>query len=233
VAESVETLLEDGIAVVRLDDGKVNALSPAVVAGLGAALDRAEKEAAALLLLGREGVLCAGFDLRTMRAGPEAVRSLVTGGAELFLRFLASPLPVVVGCPGHALAAGALLLLSADQRLGAAGEARIGLNEVAIGMRLPIFAVEIARLRLSARHFARATVQAEIFGPEGALGAGYLDRVVPAPALEAAARAEAARLAGLPRGAFADAKRRAFGATLAAVRESLRADLAGLTGPAA
>ncbi|HET6303176.1 MAG TPA: crotonase/enoyl-CoA hydratase family protein [Myxococcota bacterium] len=233
MSEIVGTTLEDRILVVRLDDGKVNALSPAVVAALGAALDRAEQEAGALLLVGREGVLSAGFDLATMRAGPEAVRALVAAGAELFLRFLDSPLPVVVACPGHALAAGALLLLCADQRVAAAGEARIGLNEVAIGMRLPIFAVEIARLRLSARHFPRATAQAEIFGPEAALEAGYLDRVVPAPALEAAARAEAARLAALPRGAFGHAKRRAFGATVAAIRESLPDDLAGLTGPTA
>lgn len=233
MSESVGTSLEDGILVVRLDDGKVNALAPAVVAALGAALDRAEKEAGALLLVGREGVLSAGFDLKTMRTGPEAARALVAAGAELFLRLLDSPLPVVVGCPGHALAAGALLLLSADQRLGAAGEARIGLNEVAIGMRLPIFAMEIARLRLSTRHFPRATVQAEVFGPEAALEAGYLDRVLPAPALEAAARAQAARLAALPRGPFGHAKRRAFGAAVAAIRDSLGADLAGLTGPTA
>lgn len=231
MSESVRTTREDGIAVVHLDDGKVNALSPAVVAALGAALDRAEREAGALLLVGRDGVLSAGFDLATMRAGPEAVRSLVAAGAELFLRLLDSPLPVVVASPGHALAAGALLLLAADQRLGAAGEARIGLNEVAIGMRLPIFAVELARLRLSPRHFPRATAQAEIFGPEAAREAGYLDRVVPAPALETAARAEAARLAALPRAAFGHTKRRAFGATVAAVRASLQADLAGLTGP--
>ncbi len=233
MSETVGITLEDGILVVRLDDGKVNALSPALVAALGAALDRAEKEAAALLLVGREGVLSAGFDLNTMRAGPEAARALVAAGAELFLRLLDSPLPVVVGCPGHALAAGALLLLSADQRLGAAGEARIGLNEVAIGMRLPIFATEIARLRLSPRWFPRATVQAEILGPEAALAAGYLDRVLPAADLEAAARAEAARLAGLPRGPFGHTKRRAFGAALAAIRDSLGADLAGLTGPTA
>jgi enoyl-CoA hydratase len=99
-------------------------------------------------------------------------------------------------------------------------------------MRLPIFAVELARLRLSPRHFARATAQAEVFGPEGARDAGYLDGVVPAPELEAAARAEATRLAGLPRAAFAPTKERAFGAALAAIRASLHADLAALTGPA-
>jgi enoyl-CoA hydratase len=209
----------------------VNALSPAVVAALGAALDGAEKEAGALLLLGREGVLSAGFDLRTMRAGVDPLRSLVGAGAELFLRLLDSPLPVVVACPGHALAAGALLLLAADYRVGAAGDARIGLNEVAIGMTLPLFALEMARLRLSPRCFPRAAVQAEIFDPAAALEAGYLDRVVPAAELEAVARREATRLAGLPQPAFRATKRRAFGALVAGVRESLRDDVARLTAP--
>ena len=231
MSDSVRTTLEDRIAVVRLDDGKVNALSPAVVAALGAALDRAEKEAGALLLIGRQGVLSAGFDLGTMRAGVDPMRSLVTAGAELFLRFLDSPIPVVVACPGHALAAGALLLLAADSRVGAAVDARIALNEVAIGMTLPLFALEIARLRLAVRYFPRAAVQAEIFAPAAALEAGYLDRVVPVSELEATARAEAEHLAALPQPAFRNTKRRAFGACVASIRESLRDDLAKLTGP--
>lgn len=232
MSEIVRSALEDRIAVVRLDDGKVNALSPLVVAELGAALERAEREAAAFLLLGRAGVLSAGFDLKTMRAGPDSVRSLVGAGAELLLRLLDSPLPVVVACPGHALAAGALLLLAADFRVGASGDARIGLNEVAIGMTLPIFATEIARLRIEPRHFARAALQAEIYAPPSALEAGFLDRVVPAAELETVARAEAVRLAALPQPAFRHTKRRGFGATVAGIRASLPGDLAKLTGPA-
>ncbi len=231
MSEAVHTTLEDRIAVARLDDGKVNALSPAVVAGLAASLERAEKEAAAFLLVGRQGVLSAGFDLATMRAGAEAARSLVTAGAELFLRFLDSPLPVVVACPGHALAAGALLLLAADFRVAASGEARIGLNEVAIGMTLPVFAVEMARLRLSPRLFARAAGQAEIFAPSAALDAGYLDRLVPPQELEAAARAEATRLAALPQPSFGLTKQRLFGATVAGIRGSLGGDMQRLAGP--
>jgi enoyl-CoA hydratase len=231
VSEIVRSTLEDRIAVVRLDDGKVNALSPAVVAELGAALERAEREAGAFLVLGREGVLSAGFDLKTMRAGPDEARSLVGAGAELFLRLLDSPLPVVVACPGHALAAGALLLLAADFRVGASGDARLGLNEVAIGLTLPLFATEIARLRIDPRFFPRAAIQAEIFAPPGALEAGFLDRVVPGAELEAAARAEAARLAALPQPAFRHTKRRGFGATVAAIRASLAGDVAKLTAP--
>src|SRR5262245_1515716 len=186
--------LDDGVPVLRLDDGKANALSPAAIAALEAALDRAEKEARAVLVLGREGRLCAGFDLSVMRAGVEPMRALVTAGAELFLRIAVHPLPIVVGCTGHALAAGAILLLAADTRIGARGAFKIGLNEVAIGMALPIFGFELARERLSKRHFTRAAIQAELYDPDEAVAAGFLDRACDPGAVAETALAEARRL---------------------------------------
>jgi enoyl-CoA hydratase len=223
--------LEDRVAVLRLDDGKANALSHEAIAALHAALDRAEKEAGSVLVLGREGRLCAGFDLAVMRSGADAVRRLVTAGAELFLRLYEHPLPIAVGCTGHALAAGAILLLSADARIGARGDFKIGLNEVAIGMALPIFAYELARDRLSKRHLARATSQAEIYAPEGAVDAGFLDSLCEPGALETTALAEARRLAALPQPAFRLTKKGLHGATVARLRASLAEDMARLEGP--
>jgi len=223
--------LDDGVAVLRLDDGKANALSPAVIAALEAALDRAEKEARAVLLLGREGRLCAGFDLAVMRSGVEPMRALVTAGGELFLRIALHPLPIAVGCTGHALAAGAILLLAADTRIGARGDFKIGLNEVAIGMRLPIFAYELARERLSKRHLARATMQAELYDPEGAVDAGFLDRTCDAGALAETALAEARRLAALPQPAYSRTKVGLRGDLAAGIRATLAEDMARLAGP--
>src|SRR5262245_23859536 len=121
----LDVRLDDGVAVLQLDDGKANALSPAMIAAIEAALDRAEKEARAVLLLGRDGRFCAGFDLSVMRSGVEPMRALVTAGADLLMHLALHPLPIVVGCTGHALAAGALLLLAADARTGARGEFKI------------------------------------------------------------------------------------------------------------
>jgi enoyl-CoA hydratase len=125
---------------------------------------------------------------------------------------------------------GALLLLACDTRLGAEGHHRIGLNEVAIGMGLPVFAVELARDRLDPRRFTEATVQARLYDPAGAAEVGFLDRVVPATELEAEARAEAARLAQLRKGAVAHTKTRARAATVELIRSTLAEDLAD-TGP--
>jgi enoyl-CoA hydratase len=217
--------LEGSVAALDFDDGKANALSPVAVDGLNAALDRAEKEAGAVLLTGRPGRFSAGFDLTTMKQGPDAARDLVFAGAELLLRLYEAPLPIVAACNGHALAMGAVLLLGCDFRIGAAGDFKIGLNEVAIRMTLPVFAVEIARDRLSRRHFQRAVIQAEIYGPDGAMDAGYLDRVVPPERLAKEAMAEAERLAGLPRRAFSETKRRVRGESVERIRRSLAKEM--------
>lgn len=230
MSEPLSYRLEGDVAVLRMDDGKANALSHAMIESLRKSLDRAESEAGAVALLGRPGRLSAGFDLSTMREGPEAARALVTAGAELLLRLYEFPRPTVIGASGHALAAGALLLCAADTRIGARGDFKIGLNEVTIGMTLPIFGVELARDRLSKRHFTAAVVQARIYDPEGAVEAGYLDASVDPESLEAEVLAAAAALAGLPRGAYAGTKRSARAAVAAAIRETLEEDMARITG---
>jgi enoyl-CoA hydratase len=228
--ETVRTELREGVAVVRIDDAKANAFSHAVIDALGQALDRAEKDAGSVLLVGRPGRFSAGFDLTSMRGGAEAARGLVGAGAELFLRLFELPLPVVAACTGHALAAGAVTLLSCDLRLGARGAYKIGLNEVAIGLALPIFGVELARARLSKRHFDRAVGQAEIYAPEAAVDAGFLDRCVDADALFEVAMGEAARLAQLPQPAFRATKLRSHAEIAAGIRATLADDLKRMTG---
>lgn len=203
--------LRDGVAVLTLDDGKANALSPTVITQLEAALERAAGEASALVWIGRPGRFSAGFDLGVMRGGGEGMAALVRAGAELYAHMLTHPKPIVAAATGHALAAGGLALLAADYRVGVRGDFKIGLNEVAIGLTLPNFAVEMARVRLSKRHLARAAGQAEIYAPDGALDAGFLDEVVEDADLLERAVAVAGRLGGLPATAFEETRRRLFG----------------------
>jgi enoyl-CoA hydratase len=222
--------LRDQVAVISMDDGKANALSHQMIGALGQALDRAEKEAAAVLLVGRDGKFSAGFDLPTMRSGPDGVKGLVLAGAELSLRMFLYPRPLITACTGHALAAGAILLLASDLRIGAAGDFKIGLNEVAIGLTLPRFAVELARARLSKRHFTAAASRARIYSPERAVDAGFLDSTAPAADLVATAFAQAAELAALPHPAFRDTKRREREASVALIRETLDPDITEISG---
>jgi enoyl-CoA hydratase len=231
---SVTYEVKDHVAVVSFDDGKANVYSHEVLDALSASLDRAEADpdAGAVLLVGRPGRFSAGFDLTTMTAGPESMRSLVAAGGRFVAKLLLEPLPVVAACTGHALAAGALVLLAADERLGAAGEWKIGLNEVAIGMALPIWAVELARYRMPPSEFDRI-VLGRVGGPEEANAAGFLDRVVPAEELLAEATAAAAGLAELSRGAVSGTKSRARAAVAARMLSGMDEDLAGLSAPRA
>jgi enoyl-CoA hydratase len=221
----------DRVAVLNIDDGKANALSPAMIAALHAALDRAEREAGAVLMVGRPGRFSAGFDLSIMTSGLDGLRNLVKAGAELLLRTYLYPRPVVTACTGHALAAGALVLLASDLRVGARGQFKIGLNEVAIQLTLPVFAMELARDRLATRWFTAATTQARVFDPETACDAGYLDILAEPDAVRATALAEAARLASLPHPAFRETKLRERQAMVDRVRATLVEDIATLTTP--
>ncbi len=197
--KAVRHTLDDAIALIELDDGKVNVLTHEVIAALGEALDASEQAGVrAVVLAGRTGCFSAGFDLAVIREGPRSAVELLLAGGDLAIRLFSFPAPVVLAVTGHALAMGAVLCCSADVRIGADGDFKLGLNEVAIGIPVPEVAVELARERLSHRHWVRAVCQAEIYSPSTAVEAGYLDRVVPAESVVeeavAAARALAAAL---------------------------------------
>ncbi|WP_313089393.1 crotonase/enoyl-CoA hydratase family protein [Pseudomonas sp.] len=185
---------DDGVATLTLNNGKVNALSPAVFDALNQAFDRAEQDRAVIILTGQPGILSGGYDLKVMTASPEAAIALVTTGSTFTRRMLAHPFPIVVACPGHAIAKGAFLLLSADYRIGTEGAFNIGLNEVQIGMTMHHSGIEVARDRLTKPAFHRSVINGEIFNPQAALEAGFLDRIVPAGELLAVAKATAAQL---------------------------------------
>lgn len=178
MAALVECKLQSNYTLISMDDGKANALGFDMLAQLGAALDEAEQAAKVVVIAGRPGKFSAGFDLSVMSQGGDGMVQLLRAGAQLSRRLLNFPAPVVLAVSGHALAMGALLLLSADYRVGVHGTYKIGLNEVAIGMTLPYFAVELARARLATTHLGPAVELARIYDATGAVEAGYLDEAV-------------------------------------------------------
>jgi enoyl-CoA hydratase len=228
MSEFVGYRLEAGIATLTLDDGKVNAMSPAMIAAINQALDQAAADRAAVLLTGRPGVLSGGFDLTVLAKGGEHAYAMLMGGFELAGRLLAFPAPVVVACPGHALAMGCFLLQAGDYRIGVSGAHKIGANETAIGLNLPQLGIEIMRQRLVPAHFNRTLINAEIYNPQDAIAAGLLDRVVEPEQLMPEALAMAQRLAKLGRATFATNKQLVRAQALKAVEAALDADRATL-----
>ncbi|MGI8939055.1 MAG: crotonase/enoyl-CoA hydratase family protein, partial [Iamia sp.] len=198
--------LDGDVAVLTLEDGKANAIGHETLDAFRHAIDRAEADASALVVAGGAKAFSAGYDLAVMTESTESMQGLVAAGARLLMRLFGSTVPTVAACTGHALAGGALTLLACDDRVGPDdAPAKIGLNEVAIGMGLPVFAVELARDRLAPAHLTRAVLGA-VYDPAGAVEAGYLDRLVPAAAVVDPSVALAHDRAPLRRGAVARTK---------------------------
>ena len=187
----VTVSMRGSVAVVTVDDGEANTLDANLIYPLLSALKTAQEQAGAVVLAGRPGFYSAGLDMETLRRGAEAASDLLHGGTELILRLLEFPRPVVAACTGHALGAAAVSLLCCDVRIGTAGDFRIGMDWVSLGLPVPDLAVELARCRLSPRHMTLACNTAQIYSPDEAAEAGFLDSVTTGDAVEQACEAAA------------------------------------------
>ena len=212
---------QDAHTVVTMDDGKVNKLSLDMFGELNAAFDDAVDRRLPVVLAGRDGIFSAGFDLNLLRGGGDDAMAMVHAGFELSYRMLSLPVPVVIACTGHAIAMGVFLLLSGDYRVGASGDFRIGANEVAIGITMPDFGLEICRQRLTPAAFHRAVINAEMFAPKDAVAAGFLDRTAAAADVMDVARGMANHLGALDVDVHTRTKLRARAGSLASIRAAI------------
>ncbi|HET8849042.1 MAG TPA: crotonase/enoyl-CoA hydratase family protein [Marinobacter sp.] len=226
MTELVSYELNDGIATIALNNGKANALGHEVFEALNAALDQAEQDKALVILTGQPGMFSGGYDLKQMQKGIREAMALVKVGSTLTRRLAAFPLPVIAACPGHAIAKGAFLLLSVDYRIGVEGSFKLGLNEVAIGMTMHHAGIEIARHRMPAPYFYRSVVNAEIFNPQTAVSAGFLDEVVAPEQLMERATAVANQFKQLNLNAHKQTKRKAKADYLALLDRCIEQDAA-------
>lgn len=202
---------EDGLGWIRMDDGRANAINPDLLAGLEAAL-AGVASAPAVVLEGRPDRFCAGLDLRVLPALPtDELRAVLKRFAGVCRLLAEHPRPLVAAATGHAIAGGAVFLLCCDHRVGARGDYRFGLNEVAIGLGMPSFVIQLARWQLPRRTLRASVLHGLLYGPEEALEAGFLDEVHDPAEVSQAAAAAAARLATLPDPAYRDTKARLHG----------------------
>ena len=221
----VDYTVSDGIAVIVMDDGKVNALSPRMLGAVNAALDRADDDRVnALVLAGRPGRFSAGFDLDVLRAGGPEAEGMLRSGFQLAERLLGGPRPVVTACTGHAIAMGAFLVCAGDFRVGAAGPFKIQANEVAIGLPMPHPAIAILRHRLTPSAFDRAVGLAEAWTSGDAVAVGWLDCVVEPAAVMHTALEVAASFGGLDPAAHRESKLRARATVLVEVRRGIESE---------
>jgi enoyl-CoA hydratase len=216
---------EETYVIITINNGKVNAISHEVVAGLNEGLDKALEEKKVVILTGKTGFFSAGFDLKVMAKSPESAKELVTKGSKLSLRMLSFPQPIIIACSGHAIAKGAFLLLSADYRIGVEGAFKIGLNEVMIGMTMHNAGIAIAKARLSEVYVNRSVNNAEMYGSKQAIEAGFLDLIVPANQLMSTAVKVAEMSAKLNKKAHAETKLKVRKQHLKALEMAIALDL--------
>ncbi|MBL1234553.1 MAG: crotonase/enoyl-CoA hydratase family protein, partial [Rhodobiaceae bacterium] len=223
--ENLKYELKEDVAYLTINDGKANALSFEMIEALTAAFDKAADEATTVVLRGEGRALSAGFDLSVMGQGVEAAQKLVLAGAHLMLKIYEHPQPVIMASPGHALAAGGILLFCGDHRIGTQGAFRIGLNETAIGMVLPEFAIELARVCLETRYHTAAIVGATLYDPTKAVDVGYLDVACASEEVDAAIDAQIAHYKTLNLKAYAGTKHKLRNAVATKIRDGFPADL--------
>lgn len=199
--------IRDQVAWINMDDGKANAMSLAMLTELSERFEEAAASARVSVLTGRKGIFSAGFDLQTFKQGAAPAAAMVNAGIQLILKLLRHPHPVLAGCTGHAYPMGAFLMMSADRSIGVRGDFRLGMNEVAIGLTVPEFALALARYRLTAPGIAATTV-GKMHAPEAALRLGYLDEVCQSNDLAAQLEAEARELLNVDLSSYVATKAR-------------------------
>ena len=216
---------DDGIATIRIDDGKRNALAPEILAGIYDAFDKAESDKAIVILTGREEVFSAGFDLKVMKKGGMPAVRMLYRGYRLPAKIMMYPYPVIAACNGHSLAMGVFMMLSADYIIGSRGDFKIAANEVAIGMTMPRIAATVLQHRLEPAEFQKAVTVAHQFNVDTALDAGFFDELVDPDKLmrRASEYAEQAKQLDMP--AHAASKRRIRKHTLRKLRRSVPLDM--------
>jgi enoyl-CoA hydratase len=200
--------IDDVVTVLRLDGGKANAMNLAFLTGLQRLLDQLEASGArAAVIVGAGNAFSAGLDLPSLLP---LDRSTLRGFIGLFeatmLRVFQIPRPVVAAVNGHAIAGGCVLALQADVRIAAAGNARIGLSEVAIGIGLPSSVMETLRGQLPPASLVPIALEARLCGVDEALSLGLVDEVVSPDSLLPRAIERARVLAAGGAAAFAQVK---------------------------
>jgi enoyl-CoA hydratase len=229
MADPITYALADGIAEITLDDGKVNAMSLDLFRGLGAVLDRAEADRpGALVITGRAGAFSAGLNMKLLPTlAPADLRTTLLAFGRTMLRVFTFPIPTVAALSGHAIAGGAMLAFACDLRVMAEGPFRLHLNEVAIGLPLPTWAIVMAESAVPSRWQTDTILHARPYSPDEALERGLVEDVArPANRLRDVAREAAARLKPLDLAAYATAKVRLRARAVRWAEERLEPELA-------
>lgn len=217
--------VHDGVAVLEMDDGKVNAFDAPFFAALDGAFDACADDAA-VVIAGRDGMFSAGLNTKVMAdLDPEGMTDLLCAFGETMLRVWLEPRPVVVAATGHAIAGGTILAMCADHAVAADGPFRWGLTETTIGFTMVEWILAIARGNVAAHRLDDLVLPGAAVDPMEAVAVGFADALAPPGEVLETATARARELAALPRRTYAATKQRLRGRAARDARAGMRADV--------
>jgi enoyl-CoA hydratase len=221
VATGYRLEIVDGLAEIHLASAKANAMGPATLAALDAALAEAEAgPARGVVLTGYDRFFSAGLDLVALYdLDRPALDAFMRDFDRVMLRAFTFPRPLVAAVSGHAVAGGCVLALAADAQVLAARGARIGLNEIRLGVPFPAAALEIVRQAVPAQWLATVLYEGELHEGSQAVALGLATVAVDGDVLEEARRG-CAVLASRPAAAFAEIKAALRAPAVARAREA-------------
>jgi enoyl-CoA hydratase len=203
----IEITEQDGVAVLRLAHGKVNAMSMEFCEALTARFAEIPP-ARAVVMTATGRTFSAGVDLvRLLEGGAPYIRKFLPALSTMFAAAFSHPAPVVAAINGHAIAGGCVLACAADQRLMARDIGRIGVTELLVGVPFPPVAMEIMRYAIAPQFFADAIFSGATYAPLEAVARGFIHDVIEPQVLLERAVAAAKSLAALPSKTFALSKR--------------------------
>jgi len=189
---------------IRLEGPGKNALGTQMMTEVQAQVEAAN--GAPILITGTGDAFSAGLNLFEVADLDHAGMSAFLVRLEDFIRTLYTyPGPTVAAVNGHAIAGGCILAMACDHRIATTNErARIGLNEVAIGLRFSPALLRFVQNLLSPNQISEAILGAGLHAPVDALRLGLVDALSDDPVAMGRAHLEA--LAKHPSAAYAATK---------------------------
>jgi enoyl-CoA hydratase/carnithine racemase len=198
----------DDVTLLRIEGGKANALTPAVLDTIERSIGEFEAgPARAAVIVGYERFFSAGLPLPLLiDLDRAAMKTFMERFGDVMQRVFACPKPLVAAMNGHAIAGGYVLALQCDWRVLVDADARVGLNETQLGIGLPSSVLEPLKLAVPPASLVPIAYEGRLFSPPEALALGLVHELAPLNELEERAVARAQALATVPSSAVAQVK---------------------------
>jgi enoyl-CoA hydratase/carnithine racemase len=217
----MQVTMENGVALLRMNAGKGNAIGPAFVRALSENVRAIrDSDATAAVIVGHERIFCAGLALPELVVFERsAMREMIASFENAMESVYSLPMPCVAAINGHAIAGGCVLAMQCDVRF-MSREGRIGLTEAALAIGLPPTALEPLRAAVPASSLVPVALEGKLFDAQQALALGLVDQVLAPDALVACALARARELGASGRVAYEQIKSAIRAPVVASMRAS-------------